>query len=154
MTLTCPDTLDQSYEIDEGTTLYYALVPSDPVASGNGFFCGRLEVENDGWIGIGFTSSGRMDGSQAVIGIPAQGTVLKYDLVSYDATPMSGDKQTLTGTSITEEEGKVIMGFTKMLIEDGEVPIIKDSENIFIYAAGNGGYLGPHTKRGNFVINL
>ena len=142
--LSCPDTLDQSTQIDSSATLYYAVVPSNPEGSGNGLLCGRLEAENDGWIGIGFSSDGSMDGSQAVIGVPAEGTVLKYDLTS-TATLMSEDKQTLSGTSITEVEGMVVMEFAKLLIEGGEVPILEGAENNVIHARGQGN-LGFHSN--------
>ena len=143
--LTCPDTLDQSAIIDSSATLYYAVVPSDPAGSGNGLLCGRLEVEDqDGWIGIGFSADGLMTGSQAVIGIPADGTVLKYDL-TYTAAPMSDDRQTLTGTSIAEADGRLIMEFAKLLVEEGEVAILEGAENRFIHARGPS-ELGYHTN--------
>ncbi len=143
--LTCPDTLDQSAIIDSGATLYYAVVPSDPAGSGNGLLCGRLEVEDqDGWIGMGFSADGLMTGSQAIIGIPADGTVLKYDL-TYTAAPMSDDRQTLTGTSIAEADGRVIMEFAKLLVEEGEVAILEGVENRFIHARGPS-ELGYHTN--------
>ena len=142
--LACPDTLDQSAEIDSSATLYYAVVPSDPEGSGNGLLCGRLEVENEGWIGIGFSADGLMAGSQAVIGVPADGTVLKYDL-TFTAAPMSDDRQTLTGTSIAEADGRVVMEFAKLLVEEGEVAILEGAENRFIHARGPS-ELGYHTN--------
>jgi len=75
--LSCPDTLDESREITSGSTLYYAVVPDSPEGAGNGILCGRLEVVNDGWIGLGFSPSGTMADSQAVIGVPESGTVEK-----------------------------------------------------------------------------
>ena len=136
----CPPTLDLSVEIDSSTTLYYAIAPP--------YLCGRLEVDNDdaeGWIGLGFSENGMMMGSQAIIGIPAQGTVLKYDL-TYVATPMDNAKQTLTGTSIAVAsiDGLVIMEFVKLMEEDGEVPIII-GENRFLQAKGPM-ELGYHTN--------
>ena len=107
---------------------------------------------NDGWIGIGFSTEGLMAGSQAVIGIPAEGTVLKYDLTS-TATPMSEERQTLTDTSIAEVDGMVTMDFTKLLVEEGEVPILEDAENTFIHARGLG-TLGYHSSRTSFVVVL
>ena len=153
-TLTCPDSLDQSMEIGIDT-LYYAVVPSQPAGSGNGLLCGRLETEDhDGWISIGFSADGSMAGSQAIIGVPSAGTVLKYDLTS-TATPMSEDRQTLSGTSLTEVNGMVIIEFTKLLIEDGEVPILEGAENTFIYARGHNelGYHGVY-GRGSFGVAL
>ena len=153
-TLACPDNLDESTLIG-ADTLYYAVVPSQPAGSGNGLLCGRLETEDaDGWISIGFSADGSMAGSQAIIGIPSAGTVLKYDLTT-TATPMSEDRQTLSGTSLTEADGMVIIEFTKLLIEDGEVPILEGAENTFIYARGHNelGYHGMY-GRFSFVVAL
>ena len=150
--LSCPDSLDQSTQIDSGATLFYAVVPSNPAGSGNGLFCGRLEAEDDGWIGIGFSSDGTMYGSQAVIGIPVEATVLKYDLTS-TATLMSEERQTLSGTSITEIDGMMIMKFAKLLTEEGEVPILLGAKNDFIHARGLS-ELGFHTIDVAFHMDL
>ena len=76
------------------------MVPSDLARSGDGLLCGHLEAKNNGWIGIGVSLTESMAGSQAIIGIPAKSTVLKYDLSSYSSvTPMSDDRQMLSDTS-------------------------------------------------------
>jgi hypothetical protein len=149
----CPDTLGQSAVIDPAATLYYAVVPSDPADAGNGVFCGRLEAVNDGWVGIGFSPDGLMAGSQAVVGVPEEGTVLKYDLTT-TATPMDGARQTLTGTSIAVVDGLVIMRFEKLLVEDGEVPILEDAVNRFIHARGPPGALGYHGPEGRISFDV
>jgi hypothetical protein len=129
------------------------VVPAEPSGSGNGLLCGRVEAVHDGWVGIGFSADGLMAGSQAVIGIPLEGTVLKYDLTSA-ATPMSEERQTLTDTSITlGVEGMVIMEFAKLLVEEGEVPILEDAENTFLHARGSV-TLGYHSSRTSFVVVL
>ena len=153
--LSCPDTLDESMQIP-GTqsTLFYAVVPDSSSGSGDGIFCGRLEVENDGWIGLGFSPSspGTMQGSDAVVGVPGDGTVLKYDLDNYTPVAMSADKQTLRDTSISEVDGKTTMTFTKLLVEDGEVPIV-EGENNFLHAWG-GSVFSYHAGRNAFTINI
>lgn len=130
------------------------MVPSSPLESSNGILCARLEVNNDnGWIGVGFSPSGTMENSQAVIGIYDEDTVLKYDLAPGQATQMSDDKQTLQKASITTMDGKTIMEFTKLLVEDDEVEILEDGENIFLHAWG-GSALGYHTGRLSFTIDF
>ena len=131
------------------------MVPSSPIESNNGILCARLEVVNndDGWIGVGFPSSGTMENSQAVIGIYDEDTVLKYDLASGQASQMSDDKQTLQDASITIMDGKTIMEFTKLLVEDDEVEILEEGENIFLHAWG-GSALGYHTGRLSFTIDF
>ncbi len=138
--------------IDPLATLYYAVVPSDPSDAGNGVFCGRLEAVSDGWVGVGFSPDGNMAGSQAVVGVPGDGTVLKYDLTAGAAAPMDGARQTLTGTSVAESDGTVTMRFVKLLVEDGEVPIVEGAENNFIHARGPPGALGYHGTDGRIFV--
>ena len=144
----CPTTLDLSVEIDDGTMLYYAIVPP--------YLCGRLEVEHEdgeGWIGLGFSGSGTMDGGWAIVGIPAETTVLKYDLFHDIATAMDTTKQTLTGTSITSSgDGLVVMEFVTLMEEDGEVPILV-GENPVLFSYG-GAEFGMHTHDAHPTITL
>jgi len=152
--ITCPESLDQSQEINSESTLYYALVPSNPPEAVNGILCARLEVlDNDGWIGLGFSTNGFMQGSQAVVGIPDEGSVLKYDLSGNIASVMSDEDQTLTDTSIVNNSVLTTMEFTKLLVEEGQVPILEDGENIFLHAWG-GPTLGYHTGRLSFQIDF
>jgi len=139
-------------EIDPIATLYYAVVPSEE-GYDNGILCGRLEVEIDGWIGLGFSPSGSMANSQAVIGIPDEDTVQKYDLATGRATPMTDDRQTLRDTSIEIVDGKTTMSFTKLLVEDGEVTTEEEGDNTFLFAWG-GSSLGYHMSRKAFTIDL
>ena len=152
--LSCPDTLDQSTVIDSdsGSTLFYAVVPDSPSGSGNGVLCGRLEVENDGWIGLAFSPTGLMEGSTAIIGVPG-GDVEKYDLAGYNAVPMSADKQTLRDTSCSSDGGKTTMTFTKLLVEASEVPILEEGENDVLSAWG-GSAVGYHTGRVSTKIDF
>ena len=144
----CPTTLDLSVEIDDGAMLYYAIVPP--------YLCGRLEVEHEdgeGWIGLGFSGSGTMDGGWAIVGIPAEATVLKYDLFHDVATAMDTTKQTLTGTSITSSgDGLVVMEFVTLMEEDGEVPILV-GENPVLFSYG-GAEFGMHTHDAHPTITL
>ena len=154
-TLSCPNTLDQFMKIpNSDSTLYYAVVPDSPSESGNGILCARLEGTHNGWTGLGFSPDGTMSG-QAVVGIPTNGTVLKYDLDQGSATPMDDRKQTLRDTSISEENGRTIITFTKLLEERGEVPISLDNENQFLHAWGGDDfkYHGPRART-SFTIDF
>ena len=65
---------------------------------------------------------------------------------------MAADKQTLRDTSVSGEDGKTVMTFTKLLVEDGETPIkIDGSDNNFLFAYG-GDTVGYHTSRTPFTI--
>lgn len=160
-TFSCPDTLNQSSIINSQSTLYYeVVVPSlntSSDANNNDIFCARLEVIDieDGWIGIGFSPGGKMEGSQAIIGVPNDGMVQKYTLSGYYPGVMSDEKQTLQDTSISidEEDGKTVMKFAKQLVEEDEIPIVHDGENILLHAWGNS-MLGYHTGKLSFVLDL
>ena len=136
--LSCPDVLPKYTEIKGNTTLRYAVLPSDPPGSRNGVLCGRLEAQHDGWISLALSRTPGMIGAESIIALPQANTVLKYNMFGYDeVVPMSDERQTLTNTYIEEEEdGRTIMGFTKLLVEDGEIPIKEEGANIFLYASG------------------
>ena len=150
----CPETFDMMTEIDSSATFFFAMVPSNPSGSGNGLLCGRLEVESEGWIGFAISEGGKMSGSQAIIGNPRRKTVLKYDLFENGATLMSEGNQTLKKTSIYEEDGRTIMKFTKLLVENGEIPILEDTVNSFLYARGDSNNVGHHSERVSFKVDF
>ena len=151
--LVCPDTLTYLKEIDTSATLHYALVPS--TTSSSGYLCARLEVRNhEGWVGIGISDDGKMKDSYAIIGIPNENTVQKYLLGGGKVT--LSEEQTLKDASITQDDdGTMIMKFTKILVEEGDIPIRidEDGENIFLHARGGDG-LGYHPTRLAFALNL
>jgi hypothetical protein len=97
-----------------------------------------------------------MDGGMGIIGLPGDGTVMKY-VMSGDRSVelMSDERQTLMGTSITQEDGVTIMEFTKYLREDGENAILANGENTFLYALGAINELLYHSSgRGSFVLDF
>ncbi len=153
-TQVCPKKFDTMTEIDSSATFFFAIVPSNPSGSGNGLLCGRLEVESEGWIGLAISEDGKMSGSQAIIGIVGKKTVLKYDLFNNGAVVMSEGNQTLQKTSIYEEDGKMIMKFTKLLVEDRQIPILEDKVNSFLFARGDSNILGYHSERLPFKIDF
>jgi len=154
----CPDVLDRSTIIDTEATLHYAVVPSNPTESGNGLFCARLEVKTDGWVALAISADGRMIGSEAIIALPSDGTVLKYDLGAMSVNrviPMAEEKQTLIDPSIIQEDGKTILEFSKLLVEEGEIPILEEGENAFLHARGSGSSLGYHgPSRSSFAVDF
>jgi hypothetical protein len=95
----------------------------------------------------------KMDDGWAIVGIPAEGTVLKYDLFHDVATAMDTTKQTLNGTSITSSgDGLVVMEFVTLMEEDGEVPILV-GENPVLFSYG-GAEFGMHTHDAHPTITL
>jgi hypothetical protein len=107
----------------------------------------------ESWLGFAFTESPSMISNDtttpnvAIIGLPEEGTVQKYllggktiDLV----TLLSSDRQTLTNTSIVQEDGATILSFTKPLADVDEVPVTIEGENRFLYAVGSSPDLDYH----------
>ena len=149
----CPDTLEMSEVIDADATLYYAVVPANPPGSNNGLLCARLEAEHDGWVGLGFSLDNQMAGSTGVIGIPGEG-ISKYDLGFYVVEEMDEAKQTLMDADcFVDDDGKTIMKFTKLLVEEGEVPIQEVGANIFHHARGPT-TLQHHSFRTTFEVTF
>jgi len=165
--LSCPEELTNVNTLDDKTVMYYAIVPSNPPSANNGILCARLEVQSDqGWLGFGISTDGKMTGSQAVIGLPSDsglaedGDVKKYDLNGGDPRikVMEDDKQTLIDSSITQDvdAGLTVMSFTKLLVEndENEIPIIENGENIFLFAKGTWNWPSYHEKRMSFPLDF
>lgn len=151
----CPSSFSSTIDIDSIATLFYAIVPSNPAESNNGIFCAKLIADSIGWIGIGISPDGEMGGSVAIVGLPDDNSILKYDLGNGFVDPMSEEKQTLRDTSITQQDGQTIMTFTKLLVESDELPILTDGGvNIFIHARGMSNSLGYHGSRMSFEMEF
>ena len=76
----CPNVLDKSTGIDACATLQYDIVPSNLPGSDNGLLCRCLEAESDEWISLAFSKTGGMVGNKAIIYVPGDDTVPKYDI--------------------------------------------------------------------------
>ena len=109
----------------------------------------QLEYQGEAWLGFGYGE--RMIGTVAVIGLPEQDQVLKHDLQfgAPRGVPLVEDeRQTLTQTSITQENGVTILTFTKPMVEMGETNVTAGA-NPFIWAIGQGNNLtSTHNYRG------
>lgn len=157
--LSCPDPLGHVYPVNDDLTWYFDLVLSDPNVTDGSILCSRFESNTTGWIGWGISPTKEMEGAEAVIGVPADGTVKKYILYGKDVsmvTAMDDADQTLMDVSITQdEEGRTTMSFTKYLFEDKYGIIPNDFINSFIWATGSTNELSYHgASRGNFGMNL
>ena len=122
--------------------LRYDLVRESSPGAGDGVLCGQLEVADtfDGWVAFGFSSTGQMIGSTdpanvAVIGRVDDNSVKKYTLPGRYIVEMAQEDQTLMDTNIAVVNDNIVMTFTKLLKEDGEVEIV-DGANEFISAKG------------------
>ena len=178
LVLECPPTSEYKYyQVTDDVTFDYAMVPSNPPEANNGILCGIHRVSPEDivqWIGFGISADGGMVGSDAILYNPTSqpeydGLVGKYDLNGKSPStvvPMNETSQTLRDTYYTSGPieiddypvGWVIeMSFTKLLVEEGEIPIKEVGENIFLYAYGEvaeDGTLLRHSERGAFTIDF
>lgn len=146
---TCPSELTESVSLNNGLATMYYTVDADVLRA-----C--IESKTEGYVAVGISPTGKMDPSEVVIGLPDEETVLKYDISAQSISgvvAMSDDKQTLTDTSITQEDGVTTLSFTKILEEDA-YPLAIGLNNC-IYALGGSNELGYHgSNRGSFELDL
>lgn len=138
--------------------LEYVINRADARAGGLDTVTMIYTVPQESWIAIGFSNDGLMVGSStnAVVGLPDSGEVLKYSLSSYvqsGVVPMPEAQQTLIEPSIVQEGGNTTMQFTKLLNETDEVPIAIGF-NTFIGSYGFGNAFYIHEARASFSVDL
>ena len=128
----------------EGTQLFYTVNTADPRADRRDTVTMTYIIPKEAWLAVAFTEgNSQMVGSEAVIGLPDTGEVVKYAMrsqVPAGVVRMPDAQQTLIETSISQSEGVTRMQFTKILVETGENPINIGS-NIFLAAYGRCGLL-------------
>ncbi|KAL7534607.1 hypothetical protein ACHAWF_004885 [Thalassiosira exigua] len=149
---------DYALEAENYKLRYMINVPADTTESVCDGCTISMEVTYDGeaWVGIGFSRDGKMVGSEAVLGLPSESSVLKYNLAAKSpdgVQPMPQGQQTLSETSVVVENGKTVMRFTKIMKEEGEIEITT-KDNTFLWAYGSGNALGYHAQRKSFELNL
>jgi DOMON domain len=106
----------------------------------------ELEYVGTAWVSFGFSTTAAMVPNVAVIGLPDEGTVLKYDMTSKDisgVTPLADAKQTLMATSITQNGGITTLRFTQFL--DEEVTVTPGKSNMYLWAYGTSNAFAAHT---------
>lgn len=137
--------------------LQYKYNQADSRAGGKDTISIIFEVPILAWAGWAMSNNGGfMVGSEAVIGIPDTGEVLKYKMDSRSLAgvqPMAQEKQTLIDTSIRQEDDKTILSFTKILVELDEIPIDISNDNIFLAAWGFDNSLNFHAEYGSFLLS-
>jgi len=152
---TCPSADEMTeMQLDDTLTLKYAVVLASSGDERN-ILCARLEGASEAWLGFGISPSGTMEGGEGIIGLPDDGTVKKYYLgSSVRVDEMPDEFQTLMSSSITQADGVTTMEFAKYLDEDGEIEIVPNGNNTFLYAVGTGNELGYHAARGPFNVDF
>ena len=141
----------------EGTQLFYTVNTADPRADRRDTVTMTYIIPKEAWLSVAFTEgNSQMVGSEAVIGLPDTGEVVKYAMrsqVPAGVVRMPDAQQTLIETSIAQSEGVTRMQFTKILVETGENPINIGS-NIFLAAYGFDNTLFLHDRRDAFTVDL
>jgi hypothetical protein len=151
--ISCPRELTNAVELSDVLKLFWD-VKVDAIAKKNKLrVC--MKSKSEGWLGFGISPTGQMTGAEAVIGVPDDGTVLKYDLngkSSSAVVPMNSINQTLMNTSIKQKDGDTVLYFEKYLHED-QYPIVLGRNNTFIFADATSSSLQYHgSSRGNFTL--
>ena len=155
----CPSIYENSMNLTTtGLVLEFSLrIPPDPNEADRygGILCAKLVNQAESWVGFALSTDTNMPGSEAIIGKPNDGTVLKYDMNSL-SEPTLASTQSLLDASLVQSNGITTMTFTKLLKEPNEIEIDPAGSNIFLYAMGfdnNFGYHGAD-NRGSVVIEF
>ena len=116
----------------------------------------QLEYNDIGWVAMAFSESTSMIPNTAIIALPDDNKVQKYSLASKSLSgvvPLESSQQTLTDATVTQEDGRTIMTFTKKLVESDEVAVVEGT-NKFNWAFGSSNTLAFHAKRGSATLKF
>jgi len=113
----------------------------------------ELEFAGEAWLGFAFSEQPIMVPNTAIIGLPDENKVEKYFLQSRSlagVNPLTEQQQTLTETSINQDNGITTLRFTKPLVENAEVAVAVGDVR-FNWAIGFSNDLNIHAQRGSVV---
>ena len=121
----------------------------------------ELVYEGLGWVAFGLTPDGLMIGSEAVIGLPDE-PVSPTNPAKYRLSARSNAgieilpdaQQTLTNANIVQNDTHTVLTYTKLLEEDGELPISAIEANNFVFATGPSNTLGFHNQRSAVALAI
>ena len=123
----------------------------------------NLIYQGEGYVAVGPSRDGGMVGSEAILCIPEtndrQSDVAKYLLLNghraggevTDIVPMR--QQTLADATIEQRNGITKCSFTKLLREEGEIPINPYGRTMFVWAVGDEEDESYHAQ-GSFVVDF
>ncbi len=126
------------------------------INTGDGAVTVQLEYNDIGWVAMAFSESTSMIPNTAIIALPDDNTVQKYSLSSRSlsgVTPLESSQQTLTDATVTQEDGRTIMTFTKKLADFDEVAVVEGT-NKFNWAFGTSNALAFHAKKGSSTLKF
>uniref|UniRef100_A0A7S2PHN9 DOMON domain-containing protein n=1 Tax=Skeletonema marinoi TaxID=267567 RepID=A0A7S2PHN9_9STRA len=138
----CPDELPGKVELDFGLAFHYGILETDQA------LCGKLVSDTEVWVGFAAQPEGKkqMIDANAVIALPEANTVQQYTLTAKSAVGIvPTDSQTLTDTTVTQEDGTTVATFKQPLSDNG---LTLTSNNVYLMAKGTSNNLGYHAGRG------
>ncbi|CAM9438564.1 unnamed protein product [Scytosiphon promiscuus] len=121
-----------------------------------------VEVENEQWTAIGFSSDGDMIGSDAVIFLPEEDEVSEYILGAKSISSITeAETSDLTSTESSQEGGDTIFSFTRNTTPDDPdskftIPSTAGTPVYVIWAEGADNDFAYHGEdsRGSFSVDL
>jgi hypothetical protein len=141
----------------EGSSFSFQINPADPNAGGQDTITIQYTVPVLAWVGVAVSDNGGfMVGSEAVIGLPDSGEVLKYNLNAQNnagVVPFGDTQQTLIDATVTQDGESTTLTFTKIMVEEGEIAILNGA-NTFLGAWGFNNGLGIHAARQSFAVDF
>jgi hypothetical protein len=144
----CPDELPGKVELTSGFALHYGILETDQA------LCGKLVSDTEAWVGFGAQPEGveEMVGAHAIIALPLASTVQQYMLNAKTTEGIEPTKsQSLTETSVTQEDGTTVATFKQLLSDDG---FELSSNNVYLMAKGFSNDLGYHANRGFVALDF
>jgi hypothetical protein len=139
---------------DDYLTMYWTVIS----ANHEEYIKARLVYLGLGWVAWALSPDREMLDRLAVIGIPEIGVSL-YDLNGYDSSNIAirpDDEQTLTSTSITQENSITTVDFTRPLASflATDLPLSSSETNVYIWAYRTDNQFLRHSSRGGVKMNL
>lgn len=123
----------------------------------------NLKAPTQGWVGIGFNPTSRMQGANYILGMVHAGKVLVTDdfgtgVTKHQADRALGGEVDLTNIYGKEEDKVTEIGFTMPLDskDANDTRLTPDGDTIVLLAFGTGldDFLSRHRYRGAFKVNL
>lgn len=122
-----------------------------------GTFSAKIVSQSTGWLGFGVSTTGEMDGSDAVIfSAPNNGATL---VAEYTLGVNGADAPRATGnilsSSVEQLDGVTTLAFKRNLVStNGGLDIAPSGRNYFLIASGDDNTLGYHTFRAPVQLDL
>ncbi|CAM9712018.1 unnamed protein product [Ectocarpus sp. 12 AP-2014] len=152
----CTASTDASFDYqvvaEDGFTVYWTVdTAAEEVTM-------QVVFDGEGYVGLGFSSTGAMVPADAVVGLPDEGTALEYDL-SRSALSSDNEHETqeISGASVTQANSTTILVFTRPLSPTDDSKTVLSAEEgeeaTFIWAYGNSNTFQYHGARGDFTVS-